>query len=175
MTTQDVLKEEEISQNTEKLVERILSGTDDPKNLVLIGIITRGATLAARMKSMVSKKAGVEVKVGALDTAPFRDDEVGKGKGDASTIPFDITGKDVILIDDVISGGRTMRAALDGVMVKGRPKSVKTAVLVDRGHRVVPISADYVGVKIATSKKEKVRVRLSEVDGCEDRAYIETK
>jgi pyrimidine operon attenuation protein / uracil phosphoribosyltransferase len=175
MKTQDVLGEDEIRENTEKLVESILSGCDNPKNLVLIGIITRGATLAERMKAMISKKAGADVKVGSLDTTPYRDDEVGKGDVDRSQIPFDMTGKDVILIDDVISGGRTMRAALDGVMAKGRPRSVKTAVLVDRGHRVVPITADYIGVKIATSKKEKVRVRLKEVDGGRDRAYIETK
>jgi pyrimidine operon attenuation protein / uracil phosphoribosyltransferase len=175
MRTHEVLGEDEIRENTEKLVDRLLSENTNPKNLVLIGIITRGATLAERMKTIIKNKTGIDVKVGAMDTTPFRDDIKGEAKCDRSKIAFDITAKDLILVDDVISGGRTMRAALDGVMTKGRPKSVKTAVLVDRGHRVVPISADYVGVKIATSKKEKVRVRLSEVDGGNDRAFIEAK
>ncbi len=168
--TKQVLNEEEIAGGLDKLVGEILEDNEDAGELVLVGVITRGVTLAERMKK---KMQGVNVEIGALDTRPYRDDvKVDEVVEDRTDLPEDLTGKDVIIVDDVMSTGRTMRAALDAVLRYGRPRNVKTAVLINRKHRELPISADYVGAEVLTSVKENIRLKLREVDGGRDRAVI---
>jgi pyrimidine operon attenuation protein / uracil phosphoribosyltransferase len=172
MNSKQVLGEEEIRQAEERIVAQVLQDIGDHQSIALVGIITRGATLARRMADIAAKKHDVKVEVGTIDARPFRDDLKKEAAADRSEMPFPVTHKDIVLVDDVMSTGRTIRAAMDALMSRGRPNSVKTAVLIDRGHRQLPISADYVGVQIPTSVKETIRVRLSEIDGGKDGAYI---
>lgn len=131
--------------------------------LVLIGIKTRGVFLAKRIQERLKQLEGIEVPFGALDTKPFRDDK--QAEVDTSEISVDVTGKDIILVDDVLYTGRTIRAAIDGLVKLGRPARVQLAVLVDRGHRELPIRADYVGKNIPTSHEEEIIVQMNEFDG----------
>ncbi|MGO2083773.1 bifunctional pyr operon transcriptional regulator/uracil phosphoribosyltransferase PyrR [Vagococcus sp.] len=137
-------------------------------NLVLIGIKTRGIFLARRMSERLKELEGYEVPVGEIDITLYRDDhhfsEAQEPEVHSSSVPFPIDGKEVILVDDVIFTGRTIRAALDAIMDIGRPDKISLAVLVDRGHRELPIRPDYVGKNIPTSKSEQVIVRMVEVD-----------
>ena len=149
-----------------EIVERH-HGADD---LVLIGLYTRGLAVARRLADAINEFEGVEVPVGALDVAFYRDD-IGIRPVQPlgpTEVPVDITGRNVILVDDVLFTGRTVRAALDALTELGRPRSVEVAVLVDRGHRELPIRADFVGKNLPTKRAEDVRVRLAEVDGDED-------
>jgi pyrimidine operon attenuation protein/uracil phosphoribosyltransferase len=139
-------------------------GTDD---LVLIGIKTRGIPLALRVAERIHSFEGVKVPVGSLDITLYRDDLKQLGEQPqvlGSKIDFEITDKKVILIDDVLYTGRTVRAALDALIDIGRPKLIQLAVLVDRGHRELPIRPDYVGKNVPTSRSEAVSVQLTEVD-----------
>jgi pyrimidine operon attenuation protein / uracil phosphoribosyltransferase len=172
MTAKQILVEDEVRDSLEKLIEQILQANPDTGNLVLIGIMTRGAIIAKRIQETIAMRSNIEVKLGELDTRPYRDDLKGTVLKDLTNIPFSTSGKDVILVDDIISTGRTIRAALDAVIEYGRPKSIRTAVLIDRGHREFPITADYVGIIVPTSIKEKISLKLSEVDGGRDRAEI---
>jgi pyrimidine operon attenuation protein / uracil phosphoribosyltransferase len=167
-----VLTEEDIAKAQDRIMDAVLEDYPGAKNLAFIGIITRGATLAARMRDAVDKRLGVRVECGDLDTSPHRDDLKGGAGADRTKIPFSLSDRDVILVDDVMSTGRTIRAAMEAVMACGRPRSIRTAVLIDRGHRELPITADYVGAQVPTSVKEKIRVRLREVDGGRDGAFI---
>jgi len=148
------------------------AGTD---NLVLVGIQRRGVPLAERIAAGIREHEGVDLPVGALDITFYRDDlslvaqqPVVKG----TSLPFDLNGRTIILVDDVLYTGRTIRAAMDALMDFGRPAVVRLAVLVDRGHRELPIRADHVGKNVPTSRQESVRVHLVEVDG-EDGVDIE--
>ncbi len=150
-------------------------GTDE---LVIIGIRTRGVPLAKRLKENISEIEGVELPVGILDITLYRDDlsQVAHQPIVHKTeIPFDITGKKVILVDDVIYTGRTVRAALDALVDLGRPDRIQLAVLVDRGHRELPIRPDFVGKNLPTSNKEVVNVNLQETDGSERILLMEQK
>ncbi|MBD3388986.1 MAG: bifunctional pyr operon transcriptional regulator/uracil phosphoribosyltransferase PyrR [Candidatus Altiarchaeales archaeon] len=171
MNTAQIMGEDEVKEAEDKLLEQILEG-ENPEDLVLVGIITRGVTLAKRLKNRIKKESGNNVGVGSLDTRPYRDDVTEDLEEDLTDIPFDINGRNVVLVDDVMSTGRTIRAAMDALTQVGRPKSIKTAVLVDRGHRELPITADYVGSVVLTSVKEKIKIKLREVDGGRDRAII---
>ena len=146
-------------------------GTGD---LVLIGLRSRGVDLARRLSQRLKEIDGVDVPVGALDITLYRDD-LGKGGPQPAVrrteIPFSIENKKVILVDDVLYTGRTIRAAMDGLMDLGRPRTIQLAVLVDRGHRELPIRADYVGKNVPTAKTEQVQVMLQEEDGV-DRVVI---
>lgn len=146
-----------------EIVERN-EGTDD---LAIVGIVTRGDILARHLTEQVRSIEGVEVPLGSLDISFYRDDfdthfapEV-----HATNIPWDVDGRRIVLVDDVLYTGRTIRAALDAIMDMGRPKSIELAVLVDRGHRELPISPDFVGKNVPSSKSENVRLYMSEVDG----------
>jgi len=138
------------------------------KGLALIGIRTRGEFLARRFARVLEPRQKVQIPVGALDITVYRDDfdtlqEDIKVHG--SHIDFDIQGRHIILVDDVLYTGRSVRAAMDAVMDLGRPSSITLAVLIDRGHRELPIQADFVGRKVATARREQVHVQLQEVDG----------
>jgi pyrimidine operon attenuation protein / uracil phosphoribosyltransferase len=152
-----------------ELVERN-KGTDD---LVVVGIRTRGAPLAERIAGDIASFEGVDLPSGALDVSLYRDDVALRGPRslESTTVPADLDGRVVILVDDVLYTGRTVRAAFDAVLDLGRPRAIRLAVLVDRGHRELPIRADHVGRNLPTSAHEVVRVHLAEIDG-EDAVLI---
>jgi pyrimidine operon attenuation protein/uracil phosphoribosyltransferase len=139
-------------------------GTDD---LVLIGIRTRGVPLAERLAAKIEEIEGIKLQTGILDITLYRDDLSTVAQQPIvhrTEIPFDITGKKVVLVDDVLYTGRTVRAALDALIDLGRPLQIQLAIMIDRGHRELPIRADFVGKNLPTSKKEVVDVNLSEID-----------
>ena len=149
-----------------EILERNASTLDD---LALVGILTRGVPLARRIAENIERFEGLEVPVGSLDITLYRDDREQRGAEDPklrdSYVPFDVAGKTVVLVDDVLYTGRTARAAMDALLELGRPAAIRLAVLVDRGHRELPIRADHVGKNVPTSREETVRVSLVEVDG----------
>ena len=134
--------------------------------MVLVGIKKRGVPLAQRIAQRIVEIEGVELGVGSLDITPFRDDlsKTHQFNEAISLLPFDVEGKRVILVDDVLYTGRTARAAMEALMSAGRPLMVQLAVLVDRGHRELPIRADYVGKNVPTNRREIIEVRLNETD-----------
>lgn len=140
--------------------------------LAVVGIMSRGEYLALRIAEKLGELESCTVPVGKLDITPFRDDEKNISDSDFTDIPFDIKDKKIILVDDVIFTGRSARAAMDAVIGRGRPQNVQLAVLVDRGHRELPIRADYVGKNVPTSREEAVVVMVKECDGC-DQVIIE--
>ena len=149
-----------------RIAHEIVEHNHGANDLVLIGLYTRGVAIARRLAAAIQEFEGVEVPVGALDVAFYRDDislRPVQPLG-ATEVPVDITGRTVVIVDDVLFTGRTVRAALDALTAIGRPRAVQLAVLVDRGHRELPIRADYVGKNLPTKVAEDVRVRLVEVD-----------
>jgi pyrimidine operon attenuation protein / uracil phosphoribosyltransferase len=145
-------------------------GTDD---LVIVGIRTRGAPLADRLAAAIAEFEGVDLPSGALDVTLYRDDVALRSpRGlEATTVSGDLDGRVVVIVDDVLYTGRTIRAAFDAVLDLGRPRAIRLAVLVDRGHRELPIRADHVGKNLPTSSDEVVKVHLTEIDG-EDAVLI---
>jgi pyrimidine operon attenuation protein/uracil phosphoribosyltransferase len=140
------------------------------KDLALVGILTRGVPLARRIAENIGHFEGLSIPVGSLDITPHRDDLRRRGERlevRESRVPFDIAGKTVVLVDDVLYTGRTARAAMDALLEMGRPAAIRLAVLVDRGHRELPIKADHVGKNVPTSRAEMVNVSLAEIDGRE--------
>jgi len=152
-----------------EIVERN-KGTDD---LVIVGIRTRGAPLAERIASSIASFEGVALPSGALDVTLYRDDVALRSPRslESTTVPGDIDGRIVVLVDDVLYTGRTIRSAFDAVLDLGRPRAIRLAVLVDRGHREFPIRADYVGKNLPTAADEVVKVHVQEIDG-EDAVLI---
>ena len=152
-----------------EIVERN-RGTDD---LVIVGIRTRGAPLAERIASAIASFEGVDLPSGALDVTLYRDDVALRSPRslEATTVPADVDGRVVVLVDDVLYTGRTIRAAFDAILDLGRPRAIRLAVLVDRGHREFPIRADHVGKNLPTAADESVKVHLQEIDG-EDAVLI---
>lgn len=163
----EILSSEEIRRTLTRLASEIIEQAGDLSSLALIGIYTRGVPLAHMLASQIEMLENIQVQVGALDITFYRDDlDQIKLRTPAKTnIPFDLSGKTIVLVDDVIYKGRTIRAALNAVNDYGRPATIRLAVLVDRGHREVPIHPDFVGKQLPTSKEEAVKVYLSDVDG----------
>lgn len=164
-----VLDEQAIRRALTRIAHEIIERNKGIKNCVLVGIRTRGIYLADRLSARIEQIEGTKVPVGEIDITLYRDDltkittdQEPLVKG--NNIPIDINNQVVILVDDVLFTGRTVRAAIDAVIDLGRPASVQLAVLVDRGHRELPIRADYVGKNIPTSSSEKIVVELTEVD-----------
>jgi pyrimidine operon attenuation protein/uracil phosphoribosyltransferase len=156
-----------------RIAHEILEKNKGAQDLILVGVRTRGVYLARRLAEKIKKIEGVEIEVGELDITFYRDDltTLANPLVKKTNLPFDVTGKKVVLVDDVLFTGRTARAALDALMDFGRPASIQLAVLVDRGHRELPIRADFVGKNIPTARREEVRIYLKEVDG-KDSAVI---
>ena len=159
-----------IARAVTRIAHEIVERNKGVEEVVLIGLRSRGVELAQRISRRLEEIEGRKVPVGALDITLYRDD-FGKAATQPllrrTEIPFSIDDKKVVLVDDVLFTGRTTRAALDGLMDLGRPRLVQLAVLVDRGHRELPIRADYVGKNLPTSTAERVRVLLSEIDGAD--------
>jgi len=154
-----------------RVATEIIERNRNLKNLVIVAVKPRGLAIAERIAGRIEDLEGVGVPVGLLDISRYRDDvPAGRPKAslDEAALGFSVVKKDVLLIDDVLMTGRTMRAAMDALIDRGRPKSVQLVVLVDRGHRELPIMPDYVGKVLPTSRRETVRVRLKETDGSEE-------
>jgi pyrimidine operon attenuation protein/uracil phosphoribosyltransferase len=167
-TGKTVLEQAEISRVLTRIAHEIIERTRGAQEVVLLGIPTRGVPLAARLAAGIEQVEGRAVPVGSLDITMYRDDlrlRPARALGRTQVPPEGIDGMIVVLVDDVLYSGRTVRAALDALNDLGRPRAVQLAVLVDRGHRELPIRADYVGKNLPTSQQEQVRVLLTEVDG----------
>ncbi len=172
-TAKTLLDAEAIARTLSRIAHELIERTEDLDQLALVGIHTRGVPLASRLRNLVAERSGVDVYLGALDITFHRDD-VGVRQGGAplheqpivrgTALDFALEGKTVVLVDDVLYTGRTIRAAIDALLEYGRPERVQLAVLVDRGHRELPIRPDFVGKNLPTAKSERVHVQLLEVD-----------
>ncbi len=154
-----------------RISHEILERNGGSKDLILVGMRSRGAPLAHRLSSLISQFEGASVPVGELDITMFRDDlelRIPRPAIQSTVIPRDLTGTTVVLVDDVLYTGRTVRAAMDALLSFGRARQIQLAVIVDRGHRELPIRADYVGKNLPTSRHELVEVRLREIDGTDE-------
>ncbi len=168
MSTRTVLHEADIARALTRISHEILESNKGPDGLVLLGIPTRGVPLAQRIANLVGEFAGVQVPVGSLDVTMYRDDlhrNPTRAPHPTDIPPGGIDGKVVVLVDDVLFSGRSIRAALDALQDIGRPTAVRLATLVDRGHRELPIRPDFVGKNLPSSREERVFVRLAETDG----------
>lgn len=171
MNTRTVMHDADIARALTRISHEILESNKGPEGLVLLGIPTRGVTLANRIGPLVSEFGGVSVPVGSLDVTMYRDDlHRNPTRAPRRTeIPAGgIDGKVVVLIDDVLFSGRSIRAALDALQDIGRPAAVRLATLIDRGHRELPIRPDFVGKNLPSARDERVNVRLAEIDGIEE-------
>lgn len=154
-----------------RMTSEILERNRDLKNLVIVGIRTRGIYLGNRISGLFRELEKVEIPVGVFDITRYRDDFVAREEPplpQKAQLGFSIGGKDVLLVDDVMFTGRTIRAAMDGLFDLARPASIQLLILIDRGHRELPIRADYVGKVLPTSRRELVQVKLVEVDGIDE-------
>jgi len=166
-TKATVMDGEAVARAVTRIAHEILEANKGASNLALVGIVTRGAALATILAEKIASIEGTEVPVGTLDISFYRDDLATRLNPEVhrSDIPFDVEDRDVVPVDDVLFTGRTIRAAMDALMDYGRPCSVQLAVLVDRGHRELPIRADYVGKNVPSSRRERVKVYLEALDG----------
>lgn len=162
-----VMDEDEIERTLVRMAHQILEQNKGCENLALVGILTRGDILARKLADIIYNIEGVHVPVGSLDISFYRDDAsiLGLPQLHGTDILFNIDNKTIVLVDDVLFTGRTIRAALDALMDFGRPARIQLAILVDRGHRELPIRADFVGKNIPSSLNENVRLRLKDIDG----------
>jgi pyrimidine operon attenuation protein/uracil phosphoribosyltransferase len=172
-STTVLLDAEAISKALSRIAHELIERAEDLDSLALVGIQTRGVPLASRLRRLVAERSGVELALGALDITFHRDDvHVRDGARPperhpivrATSVPFAVEGRTVVLVDDVLYTGRTIRSAIDALLEFGRPARVELAVLVDRGHRELPIRPDYVGKNLPTARSERIQVELLEVD-----------
>ena len=171
MTKKIVMTSDDIRRTLARIAHEILERNQTVDDLVLVGMHTRGVPLARRLSDNIQKFESREIPVGTLDATSHRDDLASLGKRlvlKPTDIPVDIENKCIILVDDVLYTGRTVRAAMDALVELGRPKAIQFVVLIDRGHREMPIRADYVGKNIPTSRLEEIQVRLVETDGADE-------
>lgn len=169
-----IMDSEAIRRALVRIAHEIIEKNKGVEDVVIVGIRTRGVPLAQRIAAEINAIENCETTVGMLDITLYRDDLPTLGYNPVvhgTDINFDLSGKHVVLVDDVLYTGRTIRAALDAVIDMGRPKTIQLAVLVDRGHKELPIRADYVGKNVPTSQKETIEVVLNEIDGT-DEVYI---
>ncbi|MBS4034104.1 MAG: bifunctional pyr operon transcriptional regulator/uracil phosphoribosyltransferase PyrR [Ignavibacterium sp.] len=173
-TKSNIIDKEGFSRIITRISHEILEQNKGSNNLVLIGMRTRGEFIAKRIKEKIKEIDGVDLPFGVLDVTLYRDDfrtRMKQPEVSVSDITFDINEKDIILIDDVLYTGRTVRSALNALMDLGRPRSIQLCILIDRGHRELPIRADYVGKNVPTSLNEEIKVKMEEFDG-EDAIYL---
>jgi len=171
MSTRAVLAEADISRALTRIAHEILEANRGPDDLILLGIPTRGVHLARRLAALIERFAGAAVPTGALDVTMYRDDlahQPTRAPRPTEIPAGGIDGKVVVLVDDVLFSGRSIGAALDALKDIGRPAAVRLAILVDRGHRELPIRPDFVGKNLPSARSERVNVRLREVDGADE-------
>lgn len=170
MDEHKIMNAEEIRRALARVAHEILERNKGSQGLVMVGILTRGVPLAHRLARLLLEIEGKEVPVAALDIGPYRDDLSDGPRSPANTdgIVMPVQDRRVVLVDDVLYTGRTVRAAMDALNDFGRPEQVQLAILLDRGHRELPIRADYVGRNVPTSREERVHVRLREIDEKEE-------
>jgi pyrimidine operon attenuation protein / uracil phosphoribosyltransferase len=164
-----VLERDDLRRTLRRIAHEIAEGNPEPERLAIVGIHTRGAIIARRLHALIGELTEAETPIGDLDISFYRDDLAGKEPAaqpvvHASHIDFDLSGLTVVLVDDVLFTGRTVRAAIDALFDYGRPQRVQLAVLCDRGHRELPFRPDYVGKNLPTARAERVNVRLEETD-----------
>jgi pyrimidine operon attenuation protein/uracil phosphoribosyltransferase len=175
MSEKIVMTAEDIRRTLARIAHEIIEHNKSTEHLVLVGLHTRGVPLARRLAASIEKYEGSRLVVGALDFSHYRDDlnsSEARNGIERTEIPSDITGKTVVLVDDVLHTGRSIRAAMDALIDLGRPRLIQLAVLVDRGHREMPIRADYVGKNIPSARHEDIQVRLVETDGRDEVAIV---
>lgn len=169
-----ILDEKKISRALARIAHEILEHNGEVESIAIVGILTRGAFLARRVADLIQNLENIEVPVGLMDISLYRDDvhsKLDQPVIQRTDILFDVKDKNIILVDDVLFTGRTIRAALNHIVDFGRPRTIQLAVLVDRGHRELPIKADYVGVNIPTSRTDQVVLEVVEKEG-NDRVYV---
>ena len=173
----NILSAEQIKRALTRIAHEILERNGGTQHLALIGMHTRGVPLAQRLAKWIKKFEGKDVDTGSLDIGLYRDDlsDITKPDMRPTYIPMDIRGQRVVLVDDVLYTGRSIRAAMDALNDFGRPKEIQLATLMDRGHRELPIRADYVGKNVPTSLNEEIKVRLTEVDGIDEVVLLRKK
>lgn len=171
-----VMDGEAIARAVTRIAHEILESNKGAADLALVGIVTRGAALAETLAGKIAEIEGAEVPVGTLDISFYRDDLATRLNPEVhrTDIPFDVERHDIVLVDDVLFTGRTIRSAMDAIMDYGRPRSIQLAVLVDRGHRELPIRADFVGKNVPSSSKERVKVFLEALDGRDSVEILES-
>ena len=162
-----IMDDAAVSRAVARISYEIIERNKGVENICVVGIISRGAPIGKRIAEKLGELEKAEVPFGTLDITPYRADVSGTVDTDATDIPFSVTDKNVIIVDDVIFTGRSVRAAIDAIIKRGRPRTIQLAVLVDRGHRELPIRPDYVGKNLPTSHNEKVKVSVTELDGCD--------
>jgi pyrimidine operon attenuation protein/uracil phosphoribosyltransferase len=176
MQERQIMSQEDVRRALTRVAHEILEHNRGAEDLVIVGIHTRGVYLARRIAANLAEFEGVEVPVATLDVSLYRDDlrvrDQSQTKLQPTDIPIGIQGKRVVLVDDVLYTGRTIRAAMDALVDFGRPQLIQLAILLDRGHRELPIRADYVGQNLPTAIEERVKVRLLETDGADEVALV---
>ena len=169
-----ILDEKKIRRALVRIAHEILEHSTDAASIAIVGILTRGAFLARRIAAIIEELEGVEIPVGLMDISLYRDDvhsKLDQPIVQRTDILFSVKDKNIVLVDDVLFTGRTIRAALEHIVDFGRPRTIQLAVLIDRGHRELPIKADYVGVNIPTERSDQVVLEVTEKDGA-DQVYV---
>lgn len=175
MSEKQILSADDIRRAVTRIAHEIAERNEGVGSVVLVGIRRRGVPLAQRVAATLLDFEGVKVPVGSLDITLYRDDLAMRGPAPvvhSTNLPVDVTGRVVVLVDDVLYTGRTVRAALDALSDFGRPERIQLAVLVDRGHRELPIRADFVGKNVPTAREERIETKLYEVDKTDDGVFI---
>lgn len=174
MDTTKIMSAEDLERTYRRFAHQILEPHDQVENLAIIGMQTRGVYMGQRIVDLIKEEFGLELDFGVLDVTFYRDDfrtNLKMPQVRVTEIPFDLYDRNVILVDDVLYTGRTARSAMDALMDYGRPKTIKFCCMIDRGHRELPICADYVGSELPTHVQEEVRVKVNELDN-EDAVYV---
>ena len=177
MSKKVIMTKEDIKRTLARIAHEIIERNEFLENVILVGMHTRGVPLAKRLAANIETFAGFDIPVGALDISLYRDDLSSLNRQPVvkhTDIPDSVDGKSIVLVDDVLYTGRSIRAAMDALTDLGRPQLIQLAVLVDRGHRELPIRADYVGKNMPSSRHEEIQVRLEETDGVDEVAIVST-
>jgi pyrimidine operon attenuation protein / uracil phosphoribosyltransferase len=177
MPVKIIMTAEDIRRTIARIAHEVIERNKSMSELVIVGMLTRGVPLAKRLATDIRTFDGTDIPVGSLDISLYRDDlssRAFKPIISGTNIPIDIAGKTIVLVDDVLYTGRSARAALDALIDYGRPATIQLAVLVDRGHRELPIRADYIGKNIPSSRSEKIKVELTEVDGLDQVSILQS-
>lgn len=178
MKESKIMTAEDLNRTYMRFAHQFLEPFDDPSEPAIIGMQTRGVYMGKRILDIIDKQFGSKPDFGVLDVTFYRDDFRTKLKMPevkVTEIPFDLYNRDVILVDDVLYTGRTVRSAMDAIMAFGRPRSIKFCCMVDRGHRELPVAADFVGMTVPTHANEEVRVKVKELDGEDGVFVVETE